>query len=266
MATGGDLMKQDTAIRFDGVDMKYMTRHGETEALKDLTFDVKDGSFITLVGPSGCGKTTLLSLIAGLYQPTEGSVEIYGTPVKGTSHEIGYMLQQDYLLSWRNILDNVALGLELRGMKSHQTLAHARYLLKEMGLSHTETQYPHQLSGGMRQRVALVRTMATDPSIFLLDEPFSALDYQTKLNLEDLVWETLKRHGKTAVLVTHDLSEAIAMSDRIILLGRNPGRVKQVYDVPANIRDQIPFKAREAHGFGQLFHEIWKEMELIETY
>lgn len=257
-------MSREMAMRFEQVDMKYMTRHGETEALRDITFDVEKGSFISIVGPSGCGKTTLLSLIAGLHRPTSGRIELFGQPVQGTSPQIGYMLQQDYLLSWRSILDNVALGLELRGHRNERTVSHAKYLLKEMGLAHTENQYPHQLSGGMRQRVALVRTMVTDPALLLLDEPFSALDYQTKLSLEDLVWETLKRHEKTAVLVTHDLSEAIAMSDRIILLDRNPGRIKKIYDVPESIRKQVPFYAREDQAFGGLFHSLWKEMDTDE--
>jgi NitT/TauT family transport system ATP-binding protein len=254
-------MSHETAIEFHQVTKNYITRQGETEALRDISFNVPQGSFISLVGPSGCGKTTILSMIAGLFSSTEGEMHIFGKKITGNSARIGYMLQQDYLLGWRTIFENVTIGLELRGMNNDQTRAHARYLLKEMKLSDVIDKFPHHLSGGMRQRVALVRTLATNPDILLLDEPFSALDYQTKLNLEDLVAETLKRHDKTAVLVTHDISEAIAMSDQVIVLDKNPGRIKKVFDIPAGIRGKIPFHAREDEGFQPLFQKIWKELD-----
>jgi NitT/TauT family transport system ATP-binding protein len=254
-------MSREIAIQFRQVHKNYITRQGETEALRDISFQIPHGSFVSLVGPSGCGKTTILSMIAGLFPATRGDMSIYGKNIQGTSERIGYMLQQDYLLGWRTINENVTLGLEFRGTKNQQTLAHARFLLNEMGLFDVGEQFPHHLSGGMRQRVALVRTLATNPDILLLDEPFSALDYQTKLNLEDLVSETLKKHEKTAVLVTHDISEAIAMSDQVIVLDKNPGRIKKVFDIPTTIREKIPFKAREDEGFQPLFQQIWKELE-----
>jgi NitT/TauT family transport system ATP-binding protein len=246
------------AIELNQVSKKYITRQGETVALEDISFHVPKGAFVSLIGPSGCGKTTVLSMIAGLFKQTSGEMTLFGNPIKGNSPRIGYMLQQDYLLSWRTIFENVTLSLELRGMKNDQTLNYARYLLNEMGLSHVMDKYPHHLSGGMRQRVALVRTLAANPDILLLDEPFSALDYQTKLKLEDLVAETLKRHDKTAILVTHDISEAIAMSDQVIVLDKNPGRIKKVIEIPDSIRNKIPFKARDDAAFAPIFQDIWK--------
>lgn len=171
------------------------------------------------------------------------------------------MLQQDYLFPWRTILDNALLGLELTGNLNENTRQKTLELLKDMGLEGKEQAYPSQLSGGMRQRVALVRTLATDPGLLLLDEPFSALDYQIKLQLEDLVSETLRRRGTTAVLVTHDLSEAIAVSSRVILLQRNPGRIRKIFTVPEEIRNTPPLYARDLPGFAELFHGVWKEME-----
>ncbi|MNI65485.1 Glycine betaine transport ATP-binding protein OpuAA [compost metagenome] len=172
------------------------------------------------------------------------------------------MLQQDYLFPWRTILDNALLGLELTGRLNESSRQKTIGLLGEMGLAGKEHAYPAQLSGGMRQRVALVRTLSTDPGLLLLDEPFSALDYQIKLQLEDLVSETLRRRGTTAILVTHDLSEAIAVSSRVILLQPNPGKIRKIFTVPEAIRSTPPLYARDLPGFAELFHEVWKEMEL----
>ena len=172
------------------------------------------------------------------------------------------MLQQDYLFPWRSILDNAVLGLELTGNLNEKTKLRTLELLNDMGLEGKAASYPSQLSGGMRQRVALVRTLATNPGLLLLDEPFSALDYQIKLQLEDLVSETLRRRGTTAILVTHDLSEAIAVSSRVILLQRNPGKIRKVFLVPETIRSAPPLYARDQPGFTELFHEVWKEMEI----
>lgn len=168
------------------------------------------------------------------------------------------------MFPWRTILSNSVLGLELTGRLTTESAEKARALLAEMGLGDTANLYPHQLSGGMRQRVALVRTLATDPELLLLDEPFSALDYQTKLQLEDLIWGTLKQREKTGVLVTHDLSEAIAVSDRVIVLAPRPGRIRSMYVVPENIRNAQPLYAREAEGFNELFREIWRDLERSE--
>jgi NitT/TauT family transport system ATP-binding protein len=232
-------------------------------AVKDINLRVAEGEFVCLVGPSGCGKTTLLSLIAGLERPTAGELLIEGRSVTHTSRQVGYMLQQDYLFNWRTIEENIFLGLDIQGIRTKETEEYALHLLDEMELGDYRKEYPNQLSGGMRQRVALVRTLACQPDILLLDEPFSALDYQTKLKLEDLVVATLRRHKKTAILVTHDLSESIAMGDRVYILARNPGRISSEIIVPPKIREALPFAARNLDGFTELFHQVWKEMEVV---
>lgn len=248
-------------VQLKGVTHAYLGDREASLAIEELSLDVVQGEFVSLVGPSGCGKTTLLSIIAGLLQPSHGEVLVNGSPITGPSPEVGYMLQQDYLFPWRSILDNATLGLELTGQLNDTTRGRTLELLREMGLSRKESSYPSQLSGGMRQRVALVRTLTTNPGLLLLDEPFSALDYQIKLQLEDLVSETLRSRGTTAILVTHDLSEAIAVSSRVILLQRNPGKIRKVFSVPEQIRSSPPLYARDQPGFAELFHEIWKEME-----
>ncbi|WP_438350981.1 ABC transporter ATP-binding protein [Paenibacillus sp. FA6] len=249
-------------VELNNVAHIYITDREASLAVDRLQLTVFPGEFVSLVGPSGCGKTTILSIIAGLITPSQGEVLVYGRKLVGPSSEVGYMLQQDYLFPWRTILNNALLGLELTGGVTLENKAMTSALLEEMGLQGKENIYPQHLSGGMRQRVALVRTLATDPGLLLLDEPFSALDYQTKLQLEDLISRTLRERNKTAVLVTHDLSEAIAMSDRIILLGSNPGRIRRIFEVPRNIRDVLPFHARDQEGFQILFHEIWSAMEM----
>lgn len=253
--------ESEPMIRLQGVSQVYVSEREASLVLEDLNLQVEQGEFVSLVGPSGCGKTTLLSIIAGLLAPTSGEVNVKGRLVDGPSAHIGYMLQQDYLFPWRTILDNALIGLELTGRLDERSRARTRELLAGMGLSGTENQYPSELSGGMRQRVALVRTLATEPGLLLLDEPFSALDYQTKLQLEDLVSDTLKQTGKTSVLVTHDLSEAIAVSDRVIVLDRNPGRIRREFAIPDAIRNAQPFYAREQEEFNELFQALWNELD-----
>ncbi|MFC5448227.1 ABC transporter ATP-binding protein [Paenibacillus aestuarii] len=247
------------AVKVDDVTQVYVTEQRATLAIQQMSFAIHRGEFVSLIGPSGCGKTTVLSIIAGLIAPTVGTVQVAGETVRGPSTRVGYMLQQDYLFPWRTIADNAAIGLEISGTLSKEKKEEVLHLLDEMGLLRFKDYYPAQLSGGMRQRVALVRTLATDPEILLLDEPFSALDYQTKLQLEDLVVETLRAKRKTALLVTHDISEAIAMSDRVIVLEPNPGRIRKQFEVPTAIRDPLPFVAREQPGFNALFRDIWQE-------
>lgn len=250
-------------VELHNVSHVYVTDREASLAVDQIDLSVHAGEFVSLVGPSGCGKTTILSIIAGLMKPSGGRVEVFGREITGPSPDVGYMLQQDYLLPWRSIRDNAVMGLELTGRLNEETLELTSALLSEMGLEGKEQLYPHQLSGGMRQRVALVRTLATDPGLLLLDEPFSALDYQTKLQLEDLIVMTLKERCKTAVLVTHDLSEAIAMSDRVILLDRNPGSIHRTFTVPDHIRVKAPFDARNQPGFTELFQQIWQEMDSL---
>lgn len=216
-------------IELREVSLSYFTPEGKTEALSKVSFSLAPGEFVSLIGQSGCGKSTLLSLIAGLIPPTSGAVLVDGTPVTRPSPRIGYMLQQDYLFEWRTILDNVMLGAEIQGRRDARSEARAVHLLEKCGLGAFLEHTPRQLSGGMRQRAALARTLVTEPDVILLDEPFSALDSQTRLAISDEVVDILRRERKTVVLVTHDIGEAIAMTDRVIVLSRRPGRLKSQY-------------------------------------
>lgn len=241
----------------------YFSKDAATKSLQDINLSIEKGEFVSLIGPSGCGKTTLLSIIAGLFPPTFGSVQIEGKNVSQES-SIGYMLQQDYLFPWKTIEENITLGLKILNKNEKVDKSIATKLLHDVGLPSVEKKYPRELSGGMRQRVALARTLAVDPKILLLDEPFSALDYQSKLKLEDLVFEMLKSYGKTAILVTHDIGEAIAMSDRIFLFSTRPGRIYKTFVVPEEIRQLTPFHARASSSYNSLFQTIWKELESLE--
>ena len=252
-------------LQIENVHHTYFTKKTAVTALSDISLEVERGEFISLLGPSGCGKTTLLSIIAGLLQPTEGIVTLEGKPVAAEENDIGYMLQQDYLFPWKTIEQNILLGLKISHQLNEDTKKYTVNLLKKMGLQHVEHQYPKQLSGGMRQRAALVRTLSTEPKLLMLDEPFSALDYQTKLNLEDLVSATLKSFKKTAILVTHDIGEAIAMSDRIFLLSARPGRIYKTFLIPQELRKLSPFQARNHDSFQDLFQMIWKELKSLEA-
>ncbi|WP_066063258.1 ABC transporter ATP-binding protein [Neobacillus soli] len=242
----------------------YFTKTSATTALSDITFKVEEGELISLLGPSGCGKTTLLSIISSLLRPTHGTVLLENKPISTSKRQIGYMLQQDYLFPWKTIEENILIGLKLSKQLNEKTKSIALKLLNQIGLNGVEKQLPKQLSGGMRQRVALVRTLATEPKLLMLDEPFSALDYQTKLKLEDLVSLTLKDFGKTAILVTHDIGEAIAMSDRIFLFSPSPGRLFKTFHIPEELRKLSPFETRNHETYSKIFQTIWKELESLE--
>ncbi|WP_408007311.1 ABC transporter ATP-binding protein [Pseudalkalibacillus sp. A8] len=242
----------------------YFSTDSVTTALQDISIEVQEGEFVSFLGPSGCGKTTLLSLVAGLFQPVIGTIRIRNEPVKHAHEQIGYMFQQDYLLPWKTIEENILLGLKIQGNMNDMSRAITFELLNHMNLGDTKKKYPHELSGGMRQRIALVRTLATNPQLLLLDEPFSALDYQTKLKLENLVFTTLKEHKKTALLVTHDIGEAIAMSDRVIVFSANPGRIKSEYTIPEHLAKMEPFDVRNHEDFKDIFQMIWEELNELE--
>jgi NitT/TauT family transport system ATP-binding protein len=242
----------------------YFTKSTVTAALSDITLSVEEGEFVSFLGPSGCGKTTLLSIISSLLKPTHGTVLLENKPVSTSKSQIGYMLQQDYLFPWKTIEENILIGLKLSKQLNDKTKSSALRLLNQIGLNGVEKQLPKQLSGGMRQRVALIRTLATEPKLLMLDEPFSALDYQTKLKLEDLVLRTLKEFGKTAILVTHDIGEAIAMSDRIFLFSPSPGRLFKTVQIPDGLRRLSPFETRNHEAFSSIFQTIWKELENLE--
>ncbi len=243
------------------IEVKYQAENGEITALHNVSFSVEKGEFVSIVGPSGCGKSTLLSVIAGLIQPTKGSVEVCGEKVTGISEHIGYMLQNDNLLEWRTIWQNVLLGLEIQNKLTPQSKARAKKLLESYGLAGFEQKYPSQLSGGMRQRVALIRTLAVDPEILLLDEAFSALDFQTRLEVTDDVYSILKNENKTMLMVTHDISEAISMGDRIMLLSQRPASIKEILNVDFGTDKRIPTECRTTAGFTEYFDYIWKELK-----
>ena len=213
-------------VELRDVNLRYFGLEGETEALKGISIAVAPGEFVAIIGQSGCGKSTLLSLISGILMPTGGAVLVDGKPVTGPSRKVGYMLQQDYLFEWRTILENAVLGAEIQGADMAKARERASGLLTRYGLGQFLHHLPRQLSGGMRQRVALARTLCTEPDIVLLDEPFAALDSQTRLALADEITVILRREKKTAILVTHDIGEAVSMAERVIVLSRRPGRVK----------------------------------------
>ena len=250
-------------IRGEGLSYTYLTRIGETLALKDLDLTIRDGEFCSIVGPSGCGKSTLLGIISGLLQPTEGQVLLDGVSIRGTHERVGILLQKDHLFEWRTVLQNAELGLEIRGRNTAEARRRAHQLLESYGLAGFEHAYPHQLSGGMRQRVALIRTLATDPDVLLLDEPFSALDYQTKLILERDVHRIVRHDKKTALLVTHDIEEAVSMSDRVIVLSGRPAQVKNVYDIALTVAsERTPMNSRDAPEFRTYCKSIWEDLDI----
>ena len=256
------MVTEDIIVSLRNVSKKYHSLEGETEAVKDLSLDVCRGEFITIVGPSGCGKTTLLSLISGLLMPSAGEILLNGEPVSCATGHVGYMLQEDHLFKWRTILRNVLLGLEIKGTLTAQSKEKAEALLEKYGLGDFKNHYPHQLSGGMRQRVALIRTLAIDPDILLLDEPFAALDYQTRLKVADDIWKIIKKESKTAIMVTHDIAEAISMSDRVVVLTKRPAQVKSIHKLDFTCEERTPIKCREAPEFRVYFNRIWKELDV----
>ena len=250
-------------IRGENLSYTYLTRAGETLALKNLNLAIRDGEFCSIVGPSGCGKSTLLGIVSGLLQPTEGQVLLDGARVRGTNERVGILLQKDHLFEWRTVLQNAVLGLEILGKGTAEARQRAHRLLQTYGLGGFENAYPYQLSGGMRQRVALIRTLATDPDILLLDEPFSALDYQTKLILERDVHRIIRDHKKTALLVTHDIEEAVSMSERVIVLSGRPALVKNVYEIRLTVADErTPMSSRDAPEFRTYCKSIWEDLDI----
>lgn len=249
---------KDTVAKLTNASLVYHDIKQETAAVENCSFDIKKGEFVSLVGPSGCGKTSILSMLAGIVKPSEGSVLVSGRPPDPKDNLTGYMLQRDHLLDWRTIEDNVLLGLEVKGGLNDKTREYALSLLEKCGLSAFARHYPRQLSGGMRQKAALVRTLAFSPELLLLDEPFSALDYQTRLLLSSEVHSLIKRGGYTAVLVTHDISEAIAMSDRIIVFSSRPARVRREITLALS---GGPMERRADAAFNDYFDLVWGELE-----
>ena len=245
------------------VSLSYHSLSGETAALSHISFDLMPQEFLAIVGPSGCGKSTLLNLICGLLRAEQGTILMDGKPLTGGSSRIGYMLQKDHLLEWRTIASNVQLGLEIQHKMTPENLAYASRLLETYGLADFAAKRPSELSGGMRQRAALIRTLVLRPELLLLDEPFSALDYQTRLNVSNDIGTILRQEHKTAILVTHDLSEAISMGDRVIVLSHRPGTIRSI--IPISFDPGLtPLEKRNDSHFKSYFNLIWKEFNQNE--
>ncbi len=247
-------------VELFNISKNYHEPASETKAITDVSFYVYEGEFVSIVGPSGCGKSTILSIISGLLSPSSGSVLIRGKPNTENNGSVGYMLQRDHLFDWRNILQNVTLGLEVKNRLTDENVGYVKDLLELYGLKDFAKHYPSQLSGGMRQRAALIRTLALKPELLLLDEPFSALDYQTRLNVADDITGIIRKENKTAILVTHDISEAISTSDRVIVLSNRPSTISNIYEIKLTSENKSPLKAREAPEFRHYFNAIWKEL------
>jgi NitT/TauT family transport system ATP-binding protein len=256
------------AIELRNVTKRFLTPTGKAyTAIRDINMAVAPGEFVAVVGPTGCGKSTTLGLISGLERPSEGSVQVMGKPVQGTDPRIGYVFQADAVFPWKNVLSNVATGPLFRGQRKAEALDRARDWIARVGLSGFENHYPHQLSGGMRKRVALAQTFINEPQILLMDEPFSALDVQTRTMMEDELLHMWSSISASVVFVTHDLEEAISLADRVCVLTSGPGTVKGIYTIdlprPRNVAE-IRFEPR----FVQLYHEIWEDLrnEVMISY
>lgn len=252
-------------LQLQNISYSYHTLHGETKALDRLSFGVKEGEFVAVVGPSGCGKSTLLSIVAGLLAPEDGTIKVNNPD--GSLHypRVGYMLQHDHLFEWRTVYKNVILGLEINHMLTEERLNYVEQLLYDYGLEQFRDKRPGELSGGMKQRAALIRTLALDPQLLLLDEPFSALDYQTRLSVSADICKLIRRTGKTMLLITHDLSEAISLADRVIVLSKRPATVKCEIPIHLTLTDDSPLAARNAPEFKNYFNQLWEEIKNEES-
>lgn len=246
------------------VSKKYQSKEGEVIALKDVNFEVNEGEFVSIIGPSGCGKSTLLSIIAGLEEKNTGEIYIEDEKIDKTSPSVGYMLQKDCLLEWRTIFSNALLGLEIKGIKNKENIEYVEDLLKKYNLYEFKDKYPSELSGGMRQRASLIRTLAIKPKILLLDEAFSALDSQTRIMVTNDIYSILRKEGITALIVTHDISEAISMSDTVFVLSKRPGTIKNIHKIEFDIENRTPLNCRENSKFSQYFNILWKELGAYE--
>lgn len=247
-------------LKVKNLSKKYQNQEGEILALQNVNFRVNKGEFVSIIGPSGCGKSTLLSIIAGLENKTTGQIYLDGKEINGISSEIGYMLQKDCLLEWRNILSNTMFGLEVKGIKNKENQEYVENLLKKYNLYDFKDKYPSELSGGMRQRVALIRTLAIRPKVLLLDEAFSALDYQTRIMVTNDIYQILRKENITAIIVTHDISEAISMSDRVLVLTNRPGTIKDINKIDFESESRTPLNTRENPKFSRYFNILWKEL------
>ena len=244
-------------IEVKNLSMNFYRKDGELNVLKDLSFSLEEGKILALLGPSGSGKSTILNILSNILKPTLGEVIINGS--------LGYMFQRDHLLEWRTVMKNITLGLEIQKKLNEQSKSNIERLLKTYDLWSFKDRYPRELSGGMRQRVALIRTLAINPNILLLDEPFSALDYQTRLLVSDDIYKIIRKEGKTTILVTHDISEAISMADSVAVLSRRPAKIKNIHEINLSLEEEkTPLSARKAIEFKDYFDLLWKEVDVHE--
>ena len=245
---------KDKILELKNIKKIYHEKQGEIIALDNISFNVKDKEFISIIGPSGCGKSTILSILANIESLTQGEIKIKNKV------KVGYMLQQDSLFPWKTVLENCYIGLKIQKQDTKENKNKVLKLLKKYGLYEFKDKYPSSLSGGMRQRVALIRTLATNPDILLLDEPFSALDYQTRLKLSDDLYKIIKNEKKSAIMVTHDIAEAISLSQRIILLTKRPATIKEIYEINLE-ENNTPTENRKDKNFMKYYDAIWKELD-----
>lgn len=247
-------------LTLNNIYMNYHSLKDSTKALEDISFSIEKGEFVSIVGPSGCGKTTLLNIIAGLIKPSSGEIYMDNEKITSFSHKMGYMFQKDQLFEWLNIWNNIIIGIKIQHKSINTYKPKLETLLKNYGLWDFIYHYPQELSGGMRQKVALIRTLALDPEVLLLDEPFSSLDYQTRLNISDEIFEIIKNEGKTAIMVTHDIAEAVSMSNRIVVLSKRPAKIKKIFNIIFKENHESPLKSREDPQFTVYFNNVWKEL------
>lgn len=244
----------DNVLEIKKLKKIYHTQEGETLAVENFSFNLKEGEFVAIVGPSGCGKSTILSVLCGLEEKSGGDVKLK------ESASIGYMLQQDSLFEWRNILNNCLIGLEVNKKLNDENKKYVINLLNTYGLKDFIYSYPDNLSGGMRQRVALIRTLATNPDLLLMDEPFSALDYQSRLAISDDIYNILRKENKTMIMVTHDIAEAISMCDKVIVLSNRPATIKSIYEIKLENKT-TPINNRKDKNFSYYYDKIWKDID-----
>lgn len=247
---------KNNILEITHLSKNYQDNTGEIEAIKDINLEIKNNEFVVIVGPSGCGKSTLLSILANLDKKSSGNLKYSKKDIK-----VGYMLQKDSLFPWLNILDNCLLGLKLKGKVKEEDKNYVINLLDTYGLGEFKYKFPSSLSGGMRQRVALIRTLAIKPDVLLLDEPFSALDAMTRVMLADDVYKMIKDLGKTAIMVTHDIGEAISIADKVIVLTKRPCVVKKIYDINYKNRS-TPFNNRKEEEFNYYYEAIWRDLDV----
>ena len=253
-----------TVLEIKDISKKYQSIQNEVLAIDNVNLKINEGEFVSIIGPSGCGKSTLLSVIAGLIDKSSGKIILDEEEINGISDKMGYMLQRDCLLEWRTVWNNIMIGLEIKNKITDEAKKYAENLLKKYHLYEFKDKKPSELSGGMRQRVALIRTLATKPKILLLDEAFSALDYQTRIMVTNDIYDILRKEKITVLMVTHDISEAISMSDRVVVLTKRPGRIKEIYEIEFDIENRTPLNCRERPEFSRYFNILWKELGVNE--